>query len=139
MKRYLTGLLALVFAFTAFAFTTKPKKMINGKEVASSSDPCLTQNMKWFLMKLDCADQISFSDLVGTGNYTMTTQEVVANSCDGSSCVCAIIACTASNGTSPVISSGTSIYNALWNFFQFGQTSGLIITKDDFAQSRRQP
>lgn len=132
MKRYLTGLLALGFAITAFAFTKESKKMVNGKEVATAADPCAEVGKKWFLITLDCDSQTEFSQLVNAGNYTLSNQTEVNNLCMGISCVCAIYACQSSSINYPLIPQGSSIYTALWNFYQYGQTSGLVRLKDQY-------
>ena len=131
MKRYLTGLLSLGFAIIAFAFTKESKKMVNGKEVATATDPCAESGKRWFLITLDCDSQTQFSDLTNTGYYTLSSQTEVNALCLGTECVCAIYACSTTGGQ-VLIPQGSSIYTALWNFYQYGQTSGLIKYKDQY-------
>lgn len=131
MKRYLTGLLALGFAIIAFAFTKESKKIVNGKEVVMAGDPCGDVNKRWFLITLDCDSQTEFSQLVNAGNYTSSNQTEVNNLCQQTQCVCAIYACQSSTGQA-MIPQSSSIYTALYNFYQFGQSSPLIKLKDQY-------
>lgn len=131
MKRYLTGLLAIGFAIIAFAFTKESKKMINGKEVATAADPCAESGKRWFLITLDCDSQTAFSQLVNAGNYTLSNQTEVNTLCQQWQCVCAIYACSTTGGQA-LIPQSSSIYTALWEFYQYGQTSPLIKYKDQY-------
>lgn len=129
MKRYLSGLVALGIAICAFAFTKESKKVINGKEVATAADPCGDANKRWFIINLECLDQNEFTDLTNAGNYRVSTQTEVNAACMGIECVCAVWACSTLNGQ-PMITSGSSIYTALSNYYNFGSPSGLIREKD---------
>ena len=131
MKKYLSGLVALGIAICAFAFTKESKKVINGKEIATAADPCGDTGKKWFIINLECLDQNEFSDLTNAGNYRVSNQTEVNAACMGNECVCAIWACSTLGGQ-PMITSGSSIYTALWNFYQYGQSSGLIREKDQY-------
>lgn len=128
MKKYLSGLLGLGLAIGAFAFTNETK-MINGKKVVS--DPCAQSSKIWWIINLECNQQTSLAIIRTPENYSQALGQ--EGQCSGSQCVCAIFACPTTGGGSPVISSGTTIYTALANFYNSGSTSPTIMTKDPYV------
>jgi hypothetical protein len=132
MKQYVTGLLALGFAISAFSFTKESKKIVNGKEVGKAFDPCAQSSKRWWIINLEC-DAQNLSKIRNPGYYTLSTIQEVSELCTGTTCVCAIFACPTAANDYPVISSGTSIYAELTNFVMYGTTSPDIITKDTYV------
>ena len=133
MKQYVTGLLALVFAITAFAFTKESKKVVNGKAVAG--DACSDANKVWFYINLECNSQNAVTDIRNSGNYTLADADIYTN-CTGTECICAIYACPTAGGQYPIISQGTTIYTALTNFYNLGTTSPYLLIKDQYWGKR---
>lgn len=131
MKNYFYLSVALILGLSCVAYIDNPPIKIPPRQ-QTASDPCQPSGMRWFLINLDCAHQIQFSDLTASGNYTQVSETETEDSCTGTSCVCAIFACPSSNGIDPVISSGTSIYSQLFNYWYYGdEPQGLIKHKDD--------
>jgi hypothetical protein len=128
MKKYLSGLLALVLAVSAFAFTTKSSSL----STSPNADPCSPASKKWFLITLDCNSQVQVGDVRNPLNYTVSNTAQVTELCQGSECVCAILACPTIIGgqTKPNITSTTSIYSNLYDYFYGGIISSAIAIKN---------
>lgn len=137
MKKYLTGIIALVFAIGAFGFSNRG--VIMGKETKQGKDICSESSKKWFKMLLDCNGQVSVSDLRNELNYTQSTQAEIGNLCYGTECVCAIWACpkVIMGISRPNIGSNTDIYLNLYNYLIGGQLSGDIVEKDQQGDNSR--
>lgn len=125
MKKVLSGLIALVFAVVAFAFTNK----VNA--VNKPTDVCAAANKQWFLINLDCSSQM-LDGIRNQLNYSISSFDEVGTTCTGSECVCAILACPmiVSGTTRPNIGTSTDIYLHLTNYFKFGTIYGDIESKD---------
>lgn len=134
MKRYLTGIIAVAIAFVSVAFTNVPKVsqlLASESTVAPASDPCSLANKKWFIITKTCLEQTSFSVLTNAMNYTLSTSSEVTQLCDGEECICAIFAC-ANTANKPIISSTTTIYTDLYNFWNSGVGTNNIALKNQY-------
>lgn len=137
MKQYLTGALALIFALSAFAFTERSGS--NYRIADSKTEPCNAESKKWFLITLDCANQVQVGDVRNQLNYRLSSTAEVGPACAATTCVCAILACpqTVGGQTRPNIGSTTQIYTELYNYFNYGILYGSILIKDQQNNERR--
>jgi hypothetical protein len=133
MKKYLSGLVAIVLAVVSFAFTVIPSK---SGPAGTNADPCSAASKKWFLISLECNEQVMVSDVRNPSNYTLSSTNEVTLLCGGSECVCAILACPVWVGVQyrPNIGQTTTIYTELYNYFNFGSNYGSILEKDQQLQ-----
>lgn len=130
MKKFLLGILSFSLAVACTAFAIKNDK---GKK----TDPCSADSKRWFKIKLDCNGQVNLSDIRNPQNYVLSSTQEVTGLCQGESCVCSILACPGNppNQLLPNISSGTTIYTELYNYFVFhdpitGGVGGDVLLKD---------
>lgn len=137
MKQYLTGILALGLAISAFAFTERKGSPYQIAE--TKGEPCGAASKQWFLISLDCNSQVQVSDVRNPLNYQLSSTQGVTVACAASTCVCAILACPQTLGgqTKPIINSSAIIYTNLYNYFNFGMTYGDIAIKDQQNNERR--
>ncbi len=138
MKKYSPGMIAVILAVTAFAFTDVPSFKSTESSKKALIDPCPESQKKWFLMQLPCDLQLEVADVRNPNNYMEATIEEVLYDCNGSECVCAIWACPVLGVSDvPNISSNTSIYEDLYRFFKYGATSINIELKDLIYEEQR--
>lgn len=134
MKKYLTGVIALGLAICAFAFTNVTKST-----TSKHADPCGEASKRWFKIFLDCNSQVSVSDVRNQLNYGASTPTEVNTLCQGTDCVCAIWACpmTIAGQSRPNIGSGTTIYQELYDYFNFGGSYADIRLKNQQGNNSR--
>lgn len=132
MKKLLPGIIAVVLAVSCTAFVQSPNSPLNSLSDKKGTDPCADGAKQWFLINIPC-DQQDLTTLRDPYHYHLSNTQEVTELCAGSECVCAILAChSAGDPYIPNISSETSIYTKLYNWYLFGmtQTGATIMWKE---------
>ncbi|MBC8033277.1 MAG: hypothetical protein H7Y03_03970 [Chitinophagaceae bacterium] len=138
MKRIFPGIIAILMAVGAVAFTDGPVKGKDGVK-AAYGDPCGSSSKQWYLITLSCAEQTSLSKVRDPFNYSLGSINEVAIECNGNECVCAIYACAnLYYAGKPNIDQGTQIYTDLYNFFFYNIERPTMHYKDQmYPDSQR--
>lgn len=126
MKKYYAGAMAILIAIGCVAYIDKPSK--------NNSDPCAESSKRWWIIKLSCEEQTTFSTLTAPSNYRNAVGGEIDESCIGTECICAIWACPYTNGLEPIIPPNGTIYQKLWEWWIYGSTSAYTRHKDQIYE-----
>ncbi len=129
MKKFLPGIIGVILAASCSAFILK-KEQKKGLDV--KTDWCSPATKQWFMITLECAGQKPLTQIRDYRNYKISNTDSVTAYCNGYECICSILACPQHypNQDYPDISSTTSIYTELYNYYNYGLTYGDITMKN---------
>lgn len=130
MKKFLPGIIAVLLGAACFAFTEFSKP---GKKLKQKGDWCAENTKQWFMYTWQSCGHRGIAPLRDYHNYKKSNTDSVTAYCQGSTCVCSILACPQMypNQDYPDIGATTDIYTHLYNFYFYGMTYGDITLKDD--------